>query len=80
MRKRSVFLRSHHTLAYRRGHKAKIVGFEWITPDGHPERVCYKVRYSDGVIDYIPVTDSYYEIVKEEPNESDFTEFSFDYK
>ena len=67
-----AFLIAIHTYAYRTmafedGGISKIVGVVFCTPPGHEQRLCYKIEFDDGDIDYVPVSDivkGHYKIIK----------------
>lgn len=55
-----AFIRGTHPSSYRSGQWALIEGVNWITTrvDGvSSERVCYRIRFQDGAVDYCPVFD-----------------------
>lgn len=37
---------------------AEIIGVEWVTPDGHDGRACFRVRYADGFEDVCQISDT----------------------
>lgn len=48
-----VYLKSNDPYNFRHGlENPKVIGLVWLVRDGEP-RLCYKVQYKDGFIDYI---------------------------
>lgn len=43
---------------YRFGEYATIIGIQMVVPTGLEPRLCYVVKYSDGFIDYIPISEA----------------------
>lgn len=43
---------------FRAGEAAEIVGVEFVTPKGHDSRACYRVRFHDGKVDWVPLSDT----------------------
>ena len=61
-----AFLVSTHRLHIQAGTPAEILGVQFTTPRGLPERVCYLVRFPDGREDLIPLAEAHhFEIVSE---------------
>ena len=52
-----AFIRSTHRAAFRRGRWAKVDAVVMMIPEGLGERPCYRVIYSDGETDFLPVYD-----------------------
>ncbi|MEC2153274.1 hypothetical protein P9G40_19280 [Bacillus velezensis] len=63
-----VFINPISCYTYRRKNELGIIiGFVGYKPENHESRLCYKVRFeSDGMIDYVPVSDvelGHYELI-----------------
>lgn len=53
-----VKIKSTHLHSFRRNEWGYITSIVKCTPKGLAPRLCYMVRYLDGFVDYLPVTDS----------------------
>ena len=60
----SAYLVGTSHYSFRRNEPALIKGLEWVTPVGLEKRLAYKVMYDDGFIDYVPISDTSYEIIQ----------------
>jgi hypothetical protein len=67
MVKYNVFLKAihpdayHHKISERLIENGRISGLYRVIPDGsksiYESRLCYKIRFTDGLIDYVPLCD-----------------------
>ncbi len=53
-----AYLISTHEMSFRRGKPAEIIGLIWVQPDNFENRLCYHVKWSDSVEDWVPLKDS----------------------
>ena len=49
-----------HHYGFRHGEWSTVIGTEMYKPSDNLERRVYKVKYDDGLIDYIPVSEKQY--------------------
>lgn len=55
----SLRIRGTHRYSFRSGEWAALVGYVMVIPDDSNEpRQAFMVRYNDGTVDYIPVSDA----------------------
>ncbi|MEI6057695.1 MAG: hypothetical protein WCQ60_01845 [bacterium] len=52
-----AFLVGIHPYAFRPGTPAEIIGVYFATPKGHKTRPCYRIRFSDGKKDWVPLSE-----------------------
>ncbi len=57
MKIQDAYLKGVSPYFFRTGETAKIVGTKIVTPENSTPRLCFKVRYSDGLIDYVALQD-----------------------
>lgn len=67
MKQEKVYYIAKDTSNFRPGHPALVKGIRMCTPDslGAEPRLCYKLQYIDGVIDYTPIGDGAFVLVAE---------------
>ena len=63
MKKEEVYLVNVTDSGYRHGTPARIVGVKMCTPEGLKKRLCYHLKWSDGVEDFKPVGEVDYELL-----------------
>lgn len=65
-----------HEWAFRPGEAAEILRVVMVTPEPNEPRPCFEVRYKDGKIDYVPLSEleSAYAIVSSAVNLENFNE------
>ena len=52
-----AYIMGKHRYSFRCNEAAEVIGVYYVTPFQYEEaRFCYKLRYSDGTIDYVPLT------------------------
>jgi len=62
MKREKVYLIDLNGYGFRCGKPAEIIGVEMCTPEGYRPRLCYHIRFEDGVEDWKPVEVGSYEI------------------
>ncbi len=61
-----AFLVGTHPYSFRSGKPAEILGVEFATPEGETSRPCYRIRFNDGYVDGVPMSDTKnFEIISE---------------
>ena len=63
MKREEAYIIGIHRYAFRYGIPARIIGIEFVTPEGLDERLAYHTRYSDGAEDWVPVGDSSFRVI-----------------
>lgn len=53
----TAYLVGIHHYSFRAGIPARIVGVAFGTPEGCRRRLCYKIKFRDGRVDSVPVSD-----------------------
>ncbi len=52
-----AYIMGKHRYSFRCNEVAQVIGVYYVTPCQYEgARFCYKLRYSDGTIDYVPLT------------------------
>jgi len=52
-----VFLVGKHPYSYRKGEKALILGVKMVTPEEAEPRVCFEIKFEDGAVDLVPLSE-----------------------
>jgi hypothetical protein len=56
---KNIYIKSHDQHSFRCGEWAKITGLIFIQPNSNlTKRICYKLLFEDGAVDFWPVYDS----------------------
>lgn len=63
MEREIVYLIDNSGNGFRCGIPAQIIGVEMITPKGLSPRLCYHLKWSDGVEDFKPMNENGYKIL-----------------
>lgn len=64
MNQRLAKIKHTHPCGFRSGVFGEIIGVVFCKPEDREERLCYKVMYEDGIIDYLPLSDKDYYIIE----------------
>lgn len=60
----TAYLKAVGRNTFRPGELAEILGVVTVTPPSATPRVCFKLQYADGIIDYTPLSDiDLYEVI-----------------
>jgi len=58
MKTEKIFIIGTHKDSFRSGELSEIIGVKNVSPSfKHDWRLCYEVEFTDGVVDYIPVSE-----------------------
>ena len=52
-----------HRYSFRAGIPGLIIGVKWVTPTSYEPRLCYRVKYADGIEDYKTIKDNDFQII-----------------
>ena len=63
MKKEKVYLTQNNSNGYKYSTPAEIVGVSMCTPDGLKPRLCYRLLWSDGKEDFVPMENGDYTII-----------------
>lgn len=55
-----AFLVGKHRFCFHPGEPAEILGVRIVTPEDHPPRPCFHVRFENGDEDFVPLSDKHY--------------------
>ena len=61
-RAKKAVIRGINPDVFRCGQNAEVIGIYFVVPHGEKERLCFQLRYNDGFVGLVPISECGYEL------------------